>query len=287
MSEDVNEIVVEEPYGFIYVTTNIVNGKRYLGQKKFVDYWWNYLGSGTLLRRAIEKYGKENFTREIIDIAFSEEELDKKEYDYSIFFNVVESDDWYNLVVGGGVTYGQNPYANKTEEEMEEIRKKKSELSSGSNNPMYGRHHSAETKKKISDIHKIGMLGERNPFYGHHHSEETKQMLRELNIGKKATPEMKKHMSESRIGYKNSRAAPIYCPELNRIFWGATEATEIYGFNRQNIGKCCYEKNKHCGKHPETNESLSWMFATNAVENGYITQQQLDDYLNSIKEERI
>lgn len=286
MSEDVNEIVVEEPYGFIYITTNMVNGKRYLGQKKFDNYWKNYFGSGTIFRKALNKYGKENFVRNVIDIAFSKEELNQKEYDYSIFFNVVKSDDWYNMVVGGGVTYGQNPYANKTEEEMEKIRKKKSELSSGTNNPMYGKHHTEETKKKISNIHKLGMLGEKNPFYGHHHSKETKEKLKEINIGRKATSEMKQKMSESNTGYKNPRATPIFCLELNRIFWGATEAAEIYGFSRQNIGQCCYGKNKHCGRHPETNELLSWMFAIDAVNKCYITQNQLDEYLNNIKEER-
>ena len=51
---------IENPYGFIYITTNMVNGKRYIGQKKFCDGWKTYLGSGKLLKEAIKKYGKEN-----------------------------------------------------------------------------------------------------------------------------------------------------------------------------------------------------------------------------------
>ena len=52
---------IENPYGFIYITTNMVNGKRYIGQKKFCDGWKTYLGSGKLLKKAIKKYCKENF----------------------------------------------------------------------------------------------------------------------------------------------------------------------------------------------------------------------------------
>ena len=49
---------VKDPYGFIYITTNLVNGIRYLGQKKFDRIWKTYLGSGSIIRRAIKKYGK-------------------------------------------------------------------------------------------------------------------------------------------------------------------------------------------------------------------------------------
>lgn len=52
-------------YGFIYITTNHINGKQYIGQRKYdkKEKWKNYLGSGIILTRAIEKYGKENFSK--------------------------------------------------------------------------------------------------------------------------------------------------------------------------------------------------------------------------------
>lgn len=56
-----------ELINFIYITTNIVNGKKYIGKHTgYVDD--NYLGSGSLLKKAISKYGKQNFRREIIVI---------------------------------------------------------------------------------------------------------------------------------------------------------------------------------------------------------------------------
>lgn len=54
-------------YGFIYITTNLINGKKYIGKRKctFNEYDDSYLGSGKLLLQAVEKYGKSNFSREI------------------------------------------------------------------------------------------------------------------------------------------------------------------------------------------------------------------------------
>jgi len=64
------------PYGFIYITTNMINGKRYIGQKIFSGKWKSYLGSGVVLLKAIKKYGRQNFNRNIVDIAYSFDELD-------------------------------------------------------------------------------------------------------------------------------------------------------------------------------------------------------------------
>ena len=73
--EDIEEVIVEEPYGFIYASTNMCNGKRYLGRRKLSEDWEYYLGSGSIFKKAVKKYGRENFVRDIIDIAYSEKEL--------------------------------------------------------------------------------------------------------------------------------------------------------------------------------------------------------------------
>jgi len=49
-------------YGYIYKTTNIVNGRQYIGQHMSELFDENYKGSGKALLEAINKYGWDNFT---------------------------------------------------------------------------------------------------------------------------------------------------------------------------------------------------------------------------------
>ena len=60
---ETNEKIINEPYGFIYITTNMVNGKRYLGQKRFDEWnkWKTYLGSGKAFKNALKNMVKKIF----------------------------------------------------------------------------------------------------------------------------------------------------------------------------------------------------------------------------------
>ena len=99
-------MTITDPYGFIYITTNLIDGKRYIGQKKFDNYWKGYLGSGKHLREAIKKYGRENFSRNIVAIAYSKEELDDAEISIIKFLGADKSRDYYNIAEGGCVKGG-------------------------------------------------------------------------------------------------------------------------------------------------------------------------------------
>ena len=67
----------------IYKTTNLINGKIYIGKDSKNDP--NYFGSGLLLRQSIKKYGKKNFKKEIIDFADSVKGLNEKEIYWILF----------------------------------------------------------------------------------------------------------------------------------------------------------------------------------------------------------
>ena len=92
---------IKRLYGFIYVTTNLVNGKMYVGQKKMRVDWKTYLGSGHAFKKAVKKYGRENFERKIIDIAFNADELNYLERMYTKMFDVMNKREWYNICYGG------------------------------------------------------------------------------------------------------------------------------------------------------------------------------------------
>jgi len=61
----------------IYKTTNQINGKFYIGKHQTNDLNDGYLGSGTLLKRAIQKHGRQNFKKEILHVFDNEEEIRK------------------------------------------------------------------------------------------------------------------------------------------------------------------------------------------------------------------
>lgn len=84
----------------VYKTTNKVNGKYYIGVHKTSDLYDDYLGSGKYLKRAIEKYGIENFEKEIIDIFDSPEEAYTLEK-ILVTFELIETGQIYNLTEGG------------------------------------------------------------------------------------------------------------------------------------------------------------------------------------------
>ena len=160
-------------YGFIYITTNNINGKKYIGQRKYGKDIGTYLGSGILLNKAIRKYGRENFSKEIIDSANTLEELNELEIYYIKLYDAVESNEYYNIASGGK---SANNYAGKSEEEMNEIRKKFSKRC-GEKHPMYGKKFSEEVRNNMRKGHK-DFSGKNHPSYGKKRSEETKEKIR-------------------------------------------------------------------------------------------------------------
>ena len=65
----------------IYKTTNNINGKYYIGKHTTLDLDDTYIGSGTILKRAINKYGIDNFTKEYLFIFDNEEDMTNKEHE--------------------------------------------------------------------------------------------------------------------------------------------------------------------------------------------------------------
>lgn len=179
---------------FIYMTTNLITGEKYIG-KHYGTEDDSYLGSGKILQRAILKYGKENFKRDILYISKNSEENNLKEKEFIKKFNAIEDRTFYNIAEGGD---GGDIFHILPIEQQEQLKEKARLRCSGSGNPMYGKHHSEETKDKLRQIDKSYTKsqeyrdnmskiksGEGNGMYGKHHSEESKQKMSESKKGKK------------------------------------------------------------------------------------------------------
>lgn len=107
----------------IYKTTNLLDGKIYIGKasgRRARKSW--YIGSGKWLKRAILKYGRENFKRCVIDVAESKLDQSRKEVFWIAFYDARNPLIGYNLGPGG----------------------------EGNGGIWKGRHHTEEAKQKIS-----------------------------------------------------------------------------------------------------------------------------------------
>lgn len=101
-------------YGYIYLTTNLISGRKYIGQHKSETFDPSYLGSGKILKQAVLKEGVGNFQVQLIEVCASAEQLNQREAYYIDLCDAVNSSEFYNLKDGGlgksvrGLTYITN-----------------------------------------------------------------------------------------------------------------------------------------------------------------------------------
>jgi group I intron endonuclease len=214
----------------IYKTTNLVNGKIYVGQHLIQPETSandNYLGSGCLIQRSIKKYGKENFKREILEFC-EDNNINQREIFWINELNSNNLKIGYNIANGGegGDNLSNHPdlenikikisNAGKGRKFSEETRKKMSFSQKGRvisknhrdkiRDTLKGRHHSEETKIKLSEISKKRK--------GWHHNKETILKISQSKLGKKLSNETKIKMSNNRKGILNSNSKHI---DMNKI----------------------------------------------------------------------
>ena len=174
-------------FGYIYKTTNILNNMIYIGKHKWdnLELDSTYLGSGIYLKRAIEKYGKENFTCEILDYAETLQELNDKEKLYIEKFNSMNSKIGYNLTRGGDGTYLPGMCLGRSWDPMvqDKIRKTVKQLWSDPNSIYNSDLYRAKLSTSCSQSHQNN---KRKDVYhkisiaktGHSVSEETRDKIR-------------------------------------------------------------------------------------------------------------
>jgi group I intron endonuclease len=195
---------MEHNFNFIYITTNLINGKQYIGDHSCDNLEKDkyYVGSGNILYEAIYKYGKKNFKREILEFFPTKQSAFDAQEKYIIEYNTL-TPNGYNISPKGGMNVRGCC--------SEETKRKISEANRGKDTWMKGKHHTEEAKEKLrykkSDEHrrKIGLKSKgRTPMKVKHHTEEAKEKIRQARIGIKATDESRQKMSIAQMGEKNN-----------------------------------------------------------------------------------
>jgi hypothetical protein len=208
-----------DTYGYIYITTNKINGNRYIGQHKARDWDSKYFGSGKLILKAIQKYGIENFTCFPLAWAWSKEELNQLEIDYIAHYKPE-----YNLTKGGDGTGG---YIFTDEDKI-----KISKSLKGEKNGMYGKKHTPESIEKMSKKHKGNIFSEEHK----RKISESKKGEKHHNFGKHLTKEYKRKISEYEKGEKNHFFGKKHTKETIKKM---SEKHKLYWQNKKlnNIGE--------------------------------------------------
>lgn len=96
-------------YGFVYITTNKLNGMKYIGQcsgDPNSNQVKNYFGSGKAILRALKKNGIQHFSKTIVAYADSLEELNALEKKIILEHDAVKSRNYYNISPGGRASLG-------------------------------------------------------------------------------------------------------------------------------------------------------------------------------------
>lgn len=144
--------------GIIYLTTNQINEKIYIGQTSINKH--GYIGSGKLLKKAIKKYGKNNFIRTILrNNINSLKELNLWEDFYINLFGSRNLEVGYNIVPGGS-----KGGFNHTSEVIEKIK---------------ARSNQEDNKLRIKEIQKLAIKAR----IGTHHSTEVKLQIVKTKFG--------------------------------------------------------------------------------------------------------
>lgn len=215
---------------YVYKTTNIINGKFYIGKRKYrkKDEKW-YLGSGIYLNRAIKKYGRENFKKEIIEWCSSSEEVNNKERFWIAKLDALNQKIAYNIAPGGdGGFLGE-------------------EVSKRIGLKLKGRKLPKEVCEKMSKEMK-----------GKKKSKEHIEKVRKALTGRKRTEKEIENMRKAALklyeeGFESPVQISIYQYDINtgdfiNSYKSCREASRMTGFDRKAINNACLGITKKSNK---------------------------------------
>lgn len=264
--------------GSIYITTNVINHKVYIGQtKKSIDIRKgehirnannsNRSEFNTRFYRAIRKYGAVAFEfKELITLKASSKEnlqylLDTLEVFYIKQYAAINPETGYNTLPGGRGVFDYNKHKEYLINLSNRMR--------GENNPFYHKNHSEETKEIMSLKAKERYRLNGNPLKGKKRPKELCDKLSEIFKGRP----LKISDAAKKLGIKRAmeviRQPIVQIDNRGNIVnrWeSATEAARSLGFNRTNINGVLRGRNK-------TAHGYYWIYANDEIFNNYNNEQ--------------
>jgi hypothetical protein len=241
-----------KPTGQCYYGSRFKNVR--LGINPEDDLMINYPTSSKYIRSLIDEHGLDAFEWEVRKTFDTPEQATNWESRVLKRCRVLESDKWLNQNVAGHIVLTEDgrqkiseyhkdkPKSKEHKKKLSESQKGKpkkstvyqspeyrslmSKLKSGSNNPMYGKHHSEETKAKIGELMSERIRGDNNPMRKVEWTPERKERMRQVraqrgpitpeqiektaskNRGKKRTPEQRAKIAAALRAYHQQKGTP-------------------------------------------------------------------------------
>lgn len=215
--------------GVIYKHTNKFNNKAYIGQTiNIPHYRWNS-GEGykdsLYFYNAIQKYGWENFTHEILEKDIPISQLNEREIYWIAFYKTDSREYGYNLTSGG---------TSKLNEEQPSRRKQKLQE--------WRQDHPEQAQKAIDQMQK----------YWVEHPEEKQKVLQKatqasIDYWEKHPEQKKQIMQDMHDKAKQTNIKPVKCIETGMCYESAREAYRQTNVSYSSIGKVCKGKQKTAG----------------------------------------
>lgn len=175
----------------VYVVFNNLDGKCYVGKTKgsYLRRWKGHIQASRTKKKAfyfqyaIAKHGLQAFTVHLLLKCTNNVDACKAEKYWILFYKSNEAEFGYNLTDGGEGPHGGKAFDAEHRRKLSESNRGKHDHR-GERHPLWGKHHSDETRKKIAASNSIAQSGCHNPMFGKKQSEKTRQLISIALIGK-------------------------------------------------------------------------------------------------------
>ena len=260
----------------IYKHTNLINGKVYIGQtcQDPKKRWGNGLSQykhNKYFLAAINKYGWDNFSHEILRDSLTENEMRYWEKYYIDFYDSLNPQKGYNLVEGGVSSpfvslWKDNEFRDRRSKEqslmmkqkMQDPEQKKQLIEAGKrywqNNP---KAKEEQSKRMTNTLNKLWQDDE----YRNKQSIRFKEYLENHKEQQVAHAKKNARKNWENPEYRKKICKAVRNIETGLVFQSAAQAARWCGLaDRSSITKYLTQSTRSAGKHPETKEPLHWEY---------------------------